>query len=114
MATFVSNNFFRLISDGDKIVMLNEGGGKRECIEIINPILTTFQINARLPHYDIRAFDGAIERISTGLMDLTVDMQLRGGQVNCRDSPLIMGVDIFDKLSVTDYLDIINEKIKKR
>jgi len=44
----------------------------------------------------------------------TVNIGLHADGIIKIDHPLVMGVDIFDKLSVNDYLDIINEKIKRR
>jgi hypothetical protein len=62
---------------------------------------------------DCEIFGGGTTRIP-GLLDLSIDLTLRGGAVQKIDRPLILGVDIFDKLSVSDYLDVINEKIKAR
>jgi len=115
MATsgFRNNDFFRLVSDGEKIILLKGGGKDRECIEIINPVLATYSVTINRPMIDVSNFGGDRYFVA-GLTDLTVDLQLRGGQIFYREKPLVMGVDIFSRLSIADYLDIINEKIKTR
>lgn len=114
MTTFASRgDFFRLISDGDKIVLLRGSGKDRECYLYNSPLLTHFNMNINRPMIECECFGGN-RHFLPGLMDCSVDLSFRGGEVKTVDHPLIMGVDIFDKLSITDYLDIINEKIKVR
>jgi hypothetical protein len=114
MPTFGSNRyFFRLISDGDKIVLLRGSGKDRECYLYMNPLLAAFRVNINRPMIECESFGGD-RHFFPGLIDYSVDLSFKGGEVKSVDRPLIMGVDIFDKLSITDYLDIINEKIKAR
>jgi hypothetical protein len=116
MATSASvfrGDFFRVISDGEKIVLLRDGREKRECIMLTGSLLSHFNININQPTQEFRNHNGGVMHI-VGLRDCTVDITLKGGEVKYVDHPLVMGVDIFDRLSITDYLDIINEKIKGR
>jgi len=106
-------DFFRVISDGERIVLLREGGGKRECYLYDNPLLTRFNMQMDRPMHRFMSFGGNEECVA-GLAEYSVDLSFRGGEVKQIDKPLIMGVDLFKNLSVTDYLDIINEKIKRR
>jgi hypothetical protein len=115
MAKFASNgDFFRLISDGDKIVLLRENGKQRECYLFTTPLLTSFRINIDRPVCEDSSFGDNRSHLIPGLISCSADLSFRGGEMRLVDKPLIMGVDIFDRLSVTDYLDIINEKIKVR
>lgn len=112
MAISVFNDFFRIISDGEKIVFLRAGCGGRECIIYANPYLTRFDIN--MHHMtDVTRFGEEREYVP-GLIDYRVDLSLQGGMIQYVEKPLVMGVDLFSRLSITDYLDIINEKIKRR
>ena len=106
-------DFFKIISDGDKIVLLRDNGEKRECYMLENPYLTQWNIKMFDPCSRYQDF-GGIEYFCHGLREVTIDLSLQGGEIKCIDKPLIMGVDIFNRLSITDYLDIINEKIKRR
>ena len=114
MTTFVSRgDFFKIISDGDKVVFLRENGNKRECYLYTNPLLTAFSMKIDRPMHEFQSMGG--ERFhEAGLIDYSVDLSFRGGEVRFIEHPLVMGVDIFNRLSITDYLDIINEKIKRR
>jgi len=107
-------DFFRVISDGSKVVLLKDNGSKRECYVLDSPMLTNFNLQMYQPTADFMTMGGRRERVSCGLTEITVDLTLKGGSVQVVNKPLVMGVDIFDKLSITDYLDIINEKIKQR
>jgi len=113
METSVFSDFFRVISDGEKMVILRECGQRRECYLLTNPLLTTFNMRVDWPSTRYRSFDGSEKRIS-GIAEFNLDLSFRGGEIRNIDHPLVMGVDIFDRLSITDYLDIINEKIKGR
>jgi hypothetical protein len=104
---------FRVISDGEKIVLLRDGGGKWECIMLTGALLSRWNIDINQPMERINTWGGESFFVA-GLRDVTVDLTLKGGKVEYVDKPLVMGVDLFDKLSITDYLDIINEKIKRR
>jgi len=106
-------DFFRVISDGDKIILLRDGGKERECIMLNGAILSRWNVNINQPIHRMDTFGGE-SFMMAGLRDMTVDITLRGGEVKYIDHPLVMGVDIFNRLSITDYLDIINEKIKRR
>ncbi len=112
MTIYAFNDFFQIISDGEKIIFLRVGGGKRECIVYVNSCLERLNINISRP-IDVQEY-GREREFTPGLIDCSVDLSLRGGEIRCIDRPLIMGVDIFNRLSVTDYLDIINQKIKGR
>lgn len=107
-------DFFRIVSDGEKILLLRDNGNKKECYVLDRPVLTNFNLQYYCPTVTFQTMGGYQERVSCGLPEITVDLTLEGGSVQVVDKPLIMGVDIFDKLSITDYLDIINEKIKQR
>lgn len=109
----IRGDFFRVISDGERIVLLREGGGNRECYLYDNPILTNFNMEISRPMHRFMNFDGSEECIP-GLADYRVDLSFRGGEVRQVSNPLVMGVDLFRNLTVTDYFDIINEKIKRR
>jgi hypothetical protein len=107
MGTSVFNTgFFRVISDGEKIVLLRDSGGKRECVMLNGAILTRWNLDVHQPMHRIDNFGGE-QFMVAGIRDVTVDLTLKGGEVRYIDHPLVMGVDIFDRLSVTDYLDII-------
>ena len=114
MTTSIFNRgFFRVISDGDKLIIIGDYNGRRECYQFTAPLLTGFRIN--VDNHIIR--DSLIDsrfNYLMGLPEYNVDLSFTGSEVKLIDKPLIMGVDIFDKLSVTDYLDVINEKIKRR
>jgi hypothetical protein len=114
MAAFAFNpDFFKIISDGERIVFLRENKNQRECYVYINPYLTRFDINMSRQLIDVQSYGGYREYIP-GLAEYRIEMSLQGGEIRVIDHPLIMGVDIFDRLSITDYLEIINEKIKQR
>lgn len=113
MAISVCNDFFRVFSDGEKIVFLRDSGSERTCIIYENPFLTRLEVNINRSMIDVQMIGGKRE-FMPGLIDYSVDLSLHGGNILHVDRPLIMGVDIFNRLSVTDYLDIINEKIKRR
>jgi hypothetical protein len=114
MATSVfRGDFFRVISDGEKMVILREANHIRECYLLTSPLLTMFNMRFNRPVHEIESWGGNKQYVA-GIMDYNVDLSLRGGEVQCIDRPLVMGVDLFDRLSITDYLDIINEKIKGR
>jgi hypothetical protein len=106
-------DFFRVISDGEKMVVLRESGKQRECYLYTNPCLTAFSMKINRPIHECESY-GGYRHYVPGLIDYSVDLSFRGGEVRLIDRPLVMGVDLFDRLSVTDYLDIINEKIKGR
>jgi hypothetical protein len=106
-------DFFRVISDGEKLVLLNAEGKQRECYLCTNPVLTRFDMRINRPVHEIESWGGN-KQYAPGLIDYSVDLSFRGGEVRMIDRPLVMGVDIFNRLSITDYLDIINEKIKGR
>jgi len=108
MTTFVSD-MFNIISDGDKIVFVRGRGIDRECIVSSGSYLANFRINIEYPmnSHGSRSY-------RTGVGYSTIDLTLRGGTITHREEPLVMGVDIFEKLSISDYLDVINEKIKRR
>lgn len=115
MGTFVfRGDFFRIISDGEKMVLLRESGKQRECYLYTNPLLTAFSMNINRPMHKIESWGGGECYYEAGLIDYSVELSFRGGEVRTIDKPLVMGVDLFNRLSVTDYLDIINEKIKGR
>jgi hypothetical protein len=105
--------YFRVISDGEKIILLSESTGKRKCYLYTNPFLTAFSMKIDRPIHRFESLGGDCH-YEAGLIDYNVELSFRGGEVRNIDHPLVMGVDIFDHLSVTDYLDIINEKIKGR
>lgn len=112
-----SSSFFKIISDGDKIVLLRDDGKTRDCYLLQDPFLKSFDISFN--DYSQSGVDGfgnqyRIPRSICYTVDLTIQGMGHNGGVSMVDRPLVMGVDIFDKLSVTDYLDIINEKIKGR
>ncbi len=107
------SRIFTLISDGYKVIIINGQGKNRECIEIVNPVLSKFQTTINSPMIECTTVFDPYPQYMAGLQDLTVDLTLRGGSFSMRSDPLIMGVDIFQHLSVTDYIDVINEKIKK-
>jgi hypothetical protein len=107
------SDFFRIISDGDKIIFLRDSDKGRECYLYSNPLLTSLTMNMNKPCFEIQSYDGYKEYMP-GLAEYNVELSFRGGECRMIDKPLVMGVDIFDKLSITDYLDIINEKIKTR
>jgi len=107
-------DFFRIISDGEKMVLLREDGKQRECYLYTNPLLTAFSMKIDRQMHRIESWGGGECHYEAGLIDYSVDLSFRGGEVRIIEKPLVMGVDIFDRLSITDYLDIINEKIKRR
>ena len=106
-------DFFRVISDGEKMVILRESGKQRECYLYANPCLTLFNMRFDRPVHKLESWGGECH-YEAGLIDYSVDLSFRGGEVRPIDRPLVMGVDLFDRLSITDYLDIINEKIEGR
>ena len=114
MAIFACNHLFRIISDGEKIVFLRDGGGKRECIIYERPLLSNFNINIDRPMIEMDTFGSDHRSYVPGLIDYSVDLSLKGGEIRWVERPLVMGVDLFSRYSVTDYLDIINEKIRRR
>lgn len=110
----MSTSDFKIISDGNKLVVLNGTGHGRDCWLFDNPYLTSYSVKFNRHMIDCTLL-GEKERVMMpGLLDVTMDLTLRGGSAQKIDRPLIMGVDIFDTLSVNDYLDVINEKIKAR
>jgi len=109
----MSTSDFKIISDGNKLVLLNSVGSSRDCWLFDNPFLTSYSVNVRRNMIDCTVFGGKNIQIQ-GMLDLSIDLTLRGGSAQKIDRPLIMGVDIFDRLSISDYLDVINEKIKVR
>lgn len=113
MAISATNGYFQVISDGEKLIILRGSGKERECFMFINPLLTAYRAEINRPVIDFQSFSGDTLHYP-GLIDASLDLSFKGGEVSVVDKPLVMGVDIFDKLSVTDYLDIINEKIKCR
>ena len=113
MTSVFNGGFFRVISDGEKIILLRDSNGKRECIMLNKAILSRWNVNINQPMHRMDTFGGEFFMMA-GLKDVTVDITLKGGEVKYIDHPLVMGVDIFNRLSITDYLDIINEKIKRR
>jgi len=108
-----NEKLFKVISDGDKIVLLWDDGKKRECYLYNNPLLTSFSMRMDRPMYTFKSFGEERDNIP-GLPEYSVDLSFKGGECELIDHPLIMGVDIFDRLSINDYLDVINEKIKRR
>jgi len=107
------SDFFRVISDGDKLILLRDSDKGRECFLYSNPLLTMFNMKIDRPMHESETW-GMHKEYLPGLMEYSVELSFRGGDCRMVDHPLVMGVDIFDKLSITDYLDIINEKIKQR
>ena len=112
--SFSDRGFFRIISDGDRLVLLRGGGKDRQCFLIDRPFLVRYDLSMDSPYHEFRSMDGSVERFSKGYTDLTIDLSIKGREIENINRPLVMGVDIFNKLSVSDYLDIINEKIKIR
>jgi hypothetical protein len=106
-------DYFRVISDGEKVVLVRDNGKERDCFILVSPVLSRWNLNIHRPMIEA-TFMGGERQYVPGLMDVTVDLTLRGGEIINIDRPLIMGVDIFNRLSVTDYLDIINEKIRTK
>jgi hypothetical protein len=109
----MSTSDFKIISDGNKLILLNGAGPRRDRWLFDNPFLTSYSVNIHGPMTDYSVVGGK-RMIMPDLLDLSINLTLRGGFAHKIDQPLIMGVDIFDKLSVVDYLDVINEKIKAR
>lgn len=109
----IRGDFFRVISDGEKIVLLRGTGKQRECYLYNQPLLTTFSSKTNWPRHEVQSWGGDSHYIA-GNPDHSIDLSFRCRDVLLIEHPLVMGVDIFDQLSVTDYLDIINEKIKGR
>jgi len=89
-------------------------GSSRDCWLFDNPYLTSYSVNVNRHMIDCTVMGGKTMMMIPGLLDLSIGLTLRGGSVQKIDRPLIMGVDIFDRLSIADYLDVINEKIKAR
>ena len=108
------SDFFKVISDGDKVVLLRDDGKSRECYMLANPMLVRWSIEFNRDYMEYLSYGSDYKHLVPGPDIATIDLQLRGGEVKQVDSPLVMGVDIFDKFSITDYLDIINEKLKQR
>lgn len=106
-------DYFQVISDGDKLVLLRGEGKSRECYLYSNPCLTGFNMKMDRPIHRIESC-GMYKEYVLGLAEYRVDLSFRGGECRIIEGPLVMGVDIFDRLSITDYLDVINEKIKRR
>lgn len=114
MGTFAfRGDYFHVISDGEKLILLRDGGKGRECYLYSNPCLTSFNMKIDRPSHLIESYGGYKEYMP-GLTEYSVDLSFRGGECRMIEGSLVMGVDIFDKLSITDYLDVINEKIKRR
>ena len=103
----------RLISDGDKVAVLVNDWEIPICYLLKNSHLDKFEITK---HRNIYSHGLTGKKIPPAPLPplITIDLTLICSGVDIIDKPLVMGVDIFDKLSVTDYLDIINEKIKAR
>lgn len=116
MAGFAFNgDWFKVISDGEKIVIVRDtGDGKREGHIIVNPMLKSLNISVQRDMYESMSFGRNEKQFIAGLSHAELDLSFSCQQYSVVHKPLIMGVDIFDKLSVSDYLDIINEKIKVR
>jgi hypothetical protein len=114
MATSVfRGDFFRVISDGEKMVILRGDGKDRTCYALQKPFLKSYNMGIR--DYSQKQADAfGREYIMQRGYSYTLDLTLQGEGLSLIEHPLVMGVDIFDRLSITDYLDIINEKIKER
>ncbi len=114
MATFVSNyGMFSILSDGHKLFLLHGEKKERECIEVCDPLLVRYNLNIDRPIHEVTSWRSPHKEFMYGLISARVSLEFQCGLPILRTQPIVMGVDIFDKLTVLDYISVINEKIKR-
>lgn len=106
-------DFFRVISDGERVAIINNNEDGYKCYLLESSIMTCFRTSMNRNMVDCTSFGGIVEFIP-GIVDYSIDLTLKCGKISVVDKPLVMGVDLFRRFSITDYLDIINKKIQGR
>lgn len=114
MSTFVFKPF-NVLSDGRKLFLLfEEGKERRQCYEFCDPFLIQTNIRINHPVEEITFWGSPHKEFMHGIASARVSLEFECGIFSVRNDPIIMGVDIFDKLTVLDYISVINEKIRNK
>ena len=114
MGTFAFRPF-NVLSDGRKLFLLFEEGKEgRQCYEFYDPLLIQTDIRIDRPVYEVTSWGDPHKQFMPGSTSIRVSLEFQCGIFSVRNDPIIMGVDIFDKLTVLDYISVINEKIRNK
>jgi len=105
----------KLFCDGEKVIMILSQNGEDQAYILNDPYVYRMDMSINNPLAEIMTIDGHVEHMSLGLSpDIDLTLGIKGGLVEVRQGKLTIGVDLFERLSIIDLLDIINKKLEKR
>ena len=112
---YICNNApFRLVSDGKKLIILFEKDPKgSEAWVFDNAHLTKSLINIGCPSIQTASIGGRRE-FMPGLSRCNLDLSFATDMPQVKKRKFILGIDLFDRLTVRDFMNVITKKLDLR